>query len=503
MTLRELLAALDGMRAVECPGGAEPAEYADRPVGAVVCDSRAVRNGDVFVAIPGTRSDGHDFVPAAVETGAAAVVVERTVDLPPRRTVPQVVVADARAALSRLAHARNGFPGRTLSVTGITGTKGKTTTAFLLRSILRAAGRMTGLLGTVEYDLLGRCIPAPLTTPDAAGLADHLAEIRRKGGDSAVMEVSSIALDQGRTAEIDFAAAVFTNLTGDHLDYHGTMEDYLVAKARLFADLAPGRPAVLNADDGAAVKLASRTKGRVIWYSLSAPADVVAESVRVDSTGSRFRLRFAGGEPLAVHSRLVGLHNVSNCLAAAGAAWGLGVEPEVIVEGLQNAPAVPGRLEPVACDRGFAVLVDYAHTDDSLDRVLSALRPLTTGRILTVFGCGGDRDRTKRPRMAAVAERRSDRVIVTSDNPRTERPEDIIAEVVLGISPAGLPKLRVEPDRRAAISAAISEARPGDVVLIAGKGHEDYQIIGTTKLPFDDRLVAAECLGRPAMAAGA
>jgi UDP-N-acetylmuramoyl-L-alanyl-D-glutamate--2,6-diaminopimelate ligase len=307
------------------------------------------------------------------------------------------------------------------------------------------------------------------------------------------MEVSSIALDQGRTDGLDFAAGVFTNLSGDHMDYHRTPENYLKAKTRLFAGLTGSAAAVLNADDAASVKIARRTASRIVWYSLTGPADVFAADVVVDRSGSRFELH-AGGKSTTIRTPLVGEHNVSNCLAAAGAAIALGLDWNAITEGLRTAPPVPGRLEPVPSDRGFSVLVDYAHTDDSLARVLAALRPLTAGRILCVFGCGGDRDRTKRPRMAAAAEKGADLIFVTSDNPRTENPAMILAEILGGFSPAGRARVVVDADRRGAIGAAIAAARAGDVVLIAGKGHEDYQIIGTTKIRFDDREVAAEFL---------
>ena len=484
MRLSELMGALDAARI----GGA-----GDPVVGRVVCDSRQVRPGDVFVAIPGTKIDGHRFAADAARAGAAAVVGQRAIPELPAE-LPRFTVADPRRALPRLCHARHGFPAAGMKIVGITGTKGKTTTSFIVRSVLQTAGMRPGLLGTVVYDLLSRCEPAPLTTPDAAGIAECFAELRAAGGDSAVMEVSSIALDQGRTDGLDFAAAVFTNLSGDHLDYHGTMENYLLAKARLFEGLAPGRTAVLNADNEWSVPVARRTPAQLCWFSLCGKADVWADRISVTGSGTRFLLHVEGASAV-IQTRLVGRHNVANCLAAAGAALAIGIGFDTVAEGLRRAPAVPGRLEPVDAGQDFTVLVDYAHTDDSLAKVLAALRPLTAGRLMVVFGCGGDRDRTKRPRMAAAAEAGADRVFVTSDNPRTERAEDIIGEILSGFTPAGLRKVAIDADRRSAIGAALAEARPGDVVLIAGKGHEDYQILGTTKIHFDDREVARECLG--------
>jgi UDP-N-acetylmuramoyl-L-alanyl-D-glutamate--2,6-diaminopimelate ligase len=496
MRLSELvrsLGDLGGMGEPQC------LDFADVEIARVVCDSRQVRKGDLFVAIPGTKADGHEYALKAIEAGASAVAGTREVDAAGH--VPQILVPDARKALAVLSHAVLGHPSAGMTLVGITGTKGKTTTSYIARSILRAAGYKPGLIGTVVYDTLRRTVPAPLTTPDAAGLAECFAELRSAGGDSAVMEVSSIALDQGRSDGLEFSSAIFTNLSGDHLDYHGTMEDYCDAKAKLFSGLGRERVAALNADNEWSIRVARKTRCRIMWYSVGALADVWADDARIDATGSRYRINWAG-RSATVSTGLVGEHNIANGLGAAAAALGMGLDFGAVVEGLCKAPAVPGRLEPVKCGQDFAVLVDYAHTDDSLAKVLAALRPLTPGRLLALFGCGGDRDRTKRPRMAAAAEAGADLVFVTSDNPRTESPVAIVNEILAGFSKDGMRRVRVNTDRRGAIGDILAEARPGDVVLLAGKGHEDYQIIGTTKIPFDDRLVAAEWLGLRRGAAG-
>ncbi len=497
LNLSELLS-----RAGVPSGGMSPRE--DVKVLSLSDDSRQVRPGGCFVAVRGTRADGHRYVAAAIAAGAAAVVAEETVSVPPH--VALVRVRDSREALARLAAAFHGLRGATgpvLKLVGVTGTNGKTTVTWMLRSILRAAARHPALIGTVEYDLGGGALRAPLTTPGAIDLCRMLSEARAGGADFALMEVSSHALDQRRTDGLRFDAAVFTNLTGDHLDYHGDMAAYAKAKRRLFASLDTGAVAVLNSDDPESLNMAESTVAPVIFYGIDAAhAQVQAKRIELGIRDTRFTL-----ESRTMQAELccpfVGLHNVQNALAAAATAEGLGIEPGAIVDGLRGLAGVPGRLERVDADGcPFAVFVDYAHTDDALRNVLTALRPVTRERLICVFGCGGDRDRPKRPRMARVVEELADLAIVTSDNPRTEDPRAIIDEILKGIARPNGAGVLVEADRRAAIAVALDEARPGDTVLIAGKGHENYQLVGGKTLDFDDVLVAREYLNASAVSAG-
>jgi len=482
MKLNELAERLAGSR-VEGPGDVE--------VLRAVQDSRRVRAGDLFVAMPGLKVDGHEFVGKALAAGARAAVVERPLDLP--GGPPLLVVPDARAALSVCAHALLGDPTAHLTVCGVTGTNGKTTTTYLVRSILQRAGRRTGLLGTIRYLLGRREVDAQMTTPDADELAGCFAEMVAGGLDSAVMEVSSHALHQGRAAGIRFKVAAFTNLTREHLDYHKTMREYAKAKCILFEGLAPDAVAVANSDARWSRTVVKATRARKLWYGIKHPADVRPENVGSDVRGSRFTLVTPRGR-VAVHTELPGTYNIYNCLAAAAVAEALQVPLEQISQGIEDVRTIRGRLEQVPTGLPFAVLVDYAHKTEALKQVLATVRHLVRkpGRLVVVFGCGGNRDRQKRPAMAQAAQRLADRVFVTSDNPRNERPEAIIAQIVAGFT--SMKKVTVEPDRRAAIGLALRDARAGDCVIIAGKGHETYQIIGDVKRPFDDAQVAAEVL---------
>lgn len=500
MTLGDLLGGMGGV--LEVRG------RTDVPLSGVVADSRQVAPGHAFVAIRGTAQDGHRFLPDVAARGAAALLVETWPEpLPPGPTV--VRMADTRRAVAEAASVWYGKPSERLDVVGVTGTKGKTTTTYLLESILAAAGRRPGRLGTVDCRFEGRTWPAATTTPDPVGLARLLREMVDAGAESAVMEVSSHALDQRRVDGCRFAGVVFTNLSRDHLDYHGTLERYFEAKARLFRMGA--RFAAVNLDDPHGRRLLERADGRVIPYASERRegALVHPERLAVSSSGIEGWIATPAG-PVTVHSRLVGAFNVSNLAAAAAAAVGLGVPPAAIAEGIAALPGVPGRLEPVPNDRGVTVLVDYAHTSDALEKVLEAANGLARGRVITVFGCGGDRDRGKRPLMGEAAGRASSLAVVTSDNPRGEDPWAIITEIEPGLRGLGLARRTpadlspgewpegvyvVEPDRRAAIRLAVSLARAGDVVLVAGKGHEDYQIVGTVKHHFDDREEAAAALG--------
>ncbi|RMG13917.1 MAG: UDP-N-acetylmuramoyl-L-alanyl-D-glutamate--2,6-diaminopimelate ligase [Planctomycetota bacterium] len=465
------------------------------PVQGVCGDSRRVRAGDVFVAVRGTRVDGARYAAEAVARGAVAVVAERPLA---GLGVPCLVVQDAASALGHLCDRLRGRPSAAVRVTGVTGTNGKTTTSFLLAALFESAGQRCGLLGTVVNRVGGRPRPARMTTPDAPELHEALAAARSAGERDLVMEVSSHALDQRRVAGVRFRCGVFTNLTRDHLDYHGSLERYLDAKARLFELLPADGVAVLNARDPASEVLAARTTAHVLRYDpggarLPAKADVAARVLAEDLSGTELDLRL-GSRRRRLRLPLVGRFNVENALAAATAAWALGCDGEEVLAGLRRAPGVPGRLERVPAPAGPTVLVDYAHTPDALGRVAETLRPLVPagGRLIVVFGCGGDRDRGKRPLMGAAAEAAADLCVVTSDNPRSEEPEAIIAEILAGLR---APKrARVHPDRREAIGAAIAAARPSDLVLIAGKGHEREQIVAGTALPFDDREVAAAAL---------
>ena len=443
----------------------------------VVQDAAAATPGSLFCCVRGSRVDGHDFAAAAVERGAAAILCERPVDVPD--SVPQIRVADSRAAIGPAASAVLGHPSRALTVIGITGTNGKTTAAHLIASILRAAGRETGIIGT----LWGGGPGGPPTTPDATALQARFAELRGEGADAVVMEVSSHALHQHRVDGTRFACAVFTGLTQDHLDYHVTMEDYFAAKAMLFRPELSDR-GVVNADDPYGRRLLEDGGIPLTPYSMSDGG-----SVSVGAIGSEFDWRGR-----RIHLPLGGHFNVLNALAAATACELVGIASEHIALGLSGASAARGRFEPVNAGQPFAVIVDYAHTPDALEQLLGAVRRATDGgRVIVVFGCGGDKDRAKRPLMGAAAARLADVAIVTSDNPRSEDPNAIIDEIVAGAP--GAPFV-VEPDRRAAIAGALSTARDGDVVVIAGKGHETTQTIGDRELPFDDREVALELLER-------
>jgi UDP-N-acetylmuramoyl-L-alanyl-D-glutamate--2,6-diaminopimelate ligase len=438
------------------------------PVTGVQENSRLCEAGDLFVAIPGSRQDGLRYVDDARARGAIAVAAERD----PGGGIPWLKVGRARRAAARLADLIYGDPSRHLALVGVTGTNGKTTTAHLLAQLLPGP---VGTIGTLGASYPGAREATENTTPGPSALRRYLREMVRSGCGGCIMEVSSHGLDQGRVAELRFAAAVYTNLSGDHLDYHGSMEAYASAKASLFEGLDSAAFAVLNGADPACARI--RTRAQVVHFA--------ADEVAPDALGTRFRWR---GRQVRVP--LVGRHNAENSAAALEAACALGADPDECVAALAGVLPVRGRLQPVQT-RPFLVLVDYAHTDDGLEKVLRAAREVTPGRLHAVFGCGGDRDRSKRPRMGAAAARWADRVIVTNDNPRSEEPERIAAEVVSGM---GTRRPDVHLDRRAAIFEAISAARPGDTVLIAGKGHETYQIVGEARLPFDDADVARQAI---------
>ncbi|UCE49162.1 MAG: UDP-N-acetylmuramoyl-L-alanyl-D-glutamate--2,6-diaminopimelate ligase [Phycisphaerales bacterium] len=460
----------------------------------ICVDSRAVRQGDIFVAVKGTACDGHDFIAQAVANGAKYVVCEKNTHYALRNTQYEQIVLDNTAeAPAILAQASNGHPASKLTNLAVTGTNGKTTVAFLVRSIVQQAGLKCGLIGTVIYDTCsGQSHEASLTTPDCLDIAARQAEMIRNGAEYMVIEASSHALSQSRLAQIDFKAAAFTNLAGDHLDYHKTEQDYLAAKTRLFSALAPDSTAVLNKQSPQADVIAGATAADILWYGIENRADLAAHIKSMDTGGTVFEVEYAGVSK-TVRTSLVGLYNVSNCLAAAGLCLSVGFDVETVAAGLSVLEVIPGRLEKVE-GGDFSVVIDYAHTDDALKNVLATLKPLCKGSLRVVFGCGGDRDKTKRPRMARVAERLADYVIVTSDNPRTEDPNAIIEDILAGFENRNSPAISVEPDRRKAIEQAIEAAGSDDIVLIAGKGHETYQVIGTQKFDFSDKEVAEECL---------
>ena len=478
-------------------GAARSGSRAPAAVTDLAYDSRDVRPGVVFFCVPGLQADGHDFAPEAVARGAVALVVERPLDL----GVPQLVVADVRAAMAVAADVFFDRPTRELQVAGVTGTNGKTTTAFLLFAILAAAGRRPGLLGTVESRIGGERRPVTRTTPEAIDLQATFREMLDAGDRSCAMEASSHASALHRLYGVRFACLVFTNLSQDHLDFHETMEAYYEAKRRLFFEPDPDgrRPAAaVNLDDAYGRRLAGELAGPggpLLTFGLAEDAEVRAEELELTVAGASFR---AGG--LRVRSRLRGRFNVENQLAAIAAARLLGIPDEAIVRGVEHVAGVPGRFEAVDEGQPFAVLVDYAHTPDALRNVLEAAREITSGRLVCVFGCGGDRDRGKRPLMGAIAVAVADRVVVTSDNPRSEEPEAIIGEILAGMAPAGA-DVEVEPDRRLAIRLAVSLATEGDVVVIAGKGHEQGQTFADGTVPFSDRQEATDALR--GLAAGA
>lgn len=486
MTLRDLIAQLDNPVATGS---------LDTEIGGLAYDSRKVAPGIAFVALRGGHSDGHQFIPNAIESGAAAIIAEQA---PPDDVkVPWVHVRQSRIALAQAAAALHGHPAKGMSIVGVTGTNGKTTTAFLIHHLLNLGQKRCGLLGTIFYDLGGVQKPATHTTPESLEIQQLLAQMRDNGCRACSMEVSSHALDQHRVHGLPFAAGIFTNLTQDHLDYHGTMEDYFAAKQTLFQTIAdqPKGRIIINSDDSWGRKLITRFEhtGRITKFGFGVGADFRATNIRYDLTGTSFELE-AIGRSFLVRLPLIGDFNVYNALGALAASHALGMNLRESVASLQQSPQVPGRLERITESSKFHVFVDYAHTPDALVNVLRTVKALRPTRIITVFGCGGDRDRTKRPKMAAAAEAGSDICVLTSDNPRTEDPESILADAAKGFT---RPKQHaIIADRKEAIRTALEAARDGDIILIAGKGHEDYQDVQGKKYPFDDRKIGRQMLQR-------
>ncbi len=494
-TLGEMLEDLDGHVEILSRQGAM-----GTAVTGITDDSREVRPGSLFVAVQGERVDGHRFISSAVTAGAGALVCQQeAVGI----TIPSVRVADSRKALGWLGSCFYHHPSSRMRMIGITGTNGKTTTTYVCKALLEALGHSVGLIGTVAYEIGVDTISASHTTPGALALQQLLAKMVDRRCRAVVMEVSSHALAQGRTSGCEYDVAVFSNLTQDHLDFHQTMEEYFQAKLRLFTGLTgtkkPNKRAIINSDDPSGLRIRAVCPAPVWTYGLQRGADLRAERVRLSLAGTRFHAATPAGS-FPVESHLVGEHNVYNVLAAMGVALHEGATPEQVRDAIARVTNVPGRFERILGEQPFTVVVDYAHTEDALVRLLTAAQAVKAGRIITVFGCGGDRDRSKRPKMGRAAVQYSDVVILTSDNPRTENPLSILEEVETGVVDALGQRAHVHyekiPDRRDAIVTAVREARPGDMVLIAGKGHEDYQIIGTTKFHFDDREVAREAIAQ-------
>ena len=460
-------------------------------------DSRKVRRGDCFVAIRGTGTDGHRFLESAIGNGASVVVLEQDSALSDyyflHSGVVKIVVPDSRKALAVMSANYYSHPSRTLTMVGVTGTNGKTTTTHLIKAILEATGQRVGLLGTIEYRIGDEVIPASHTTPESLELNELLARLVTSGCESVSMEVSSHALHQSRVYGLEFDAAVFTNLTQDHLDYHGSMEEYFKAKKILFDSLDHDAVAITNADDAWGMQIAASTKARAFSYGVGEHADVRATDIRLSIEGTSFSLWFKKRQT-TIATPLVGQFNVYNILAASSTGLALGFSTDTVAAAIRSVQRVRGRFERIASPEGWAAIIDYAHTPDALEKCLRTIHDVLPregrGRIITVFGAGGDRDKTKRPLMGSVAGQLSDIIIVTSDNPRTEDPQQIIEDIIAGI-PHGSPVTK-EVDRRTAIHSALRQARSGDVVVVAGKGHEDYQVIGKEKIHFSDREIIEE-----------
>jgi UDP-N-acetylmuramoyl-L-alanyl-D-glutamate--2,6-diaminopimelate ligase len=469
----------------------------DRPISGLAIDSRRVVPGTLFFALPGLRADGASFIDEAVSRGAVAIVAQKLPALPPAK-VTFIQVEDPRAALASVAQRFYQFPDRDMAVVGVTGTNGKTTVTHVLKHLLNGDQKI-GLLGTISYDLGARTVPSFRTTPEALDIFGMMAQMRDAGCRQAVMEVSSHGIDQQRVRGLQFGAAVFTNLTRDHLDYHQTLERYFEVKTRLFTGGTgtPPKVSVVNIDDPYGEKLAAKLNAdvpttRVVTFGESPRAQVRAENVTLNFKNTTFRLVWPGGTH-EVDSPLIGRYNVSNVLAAIATAWGMGRDPFVFLTRLRAFKGVPGRMERIDEGQPFNVLVDYAHTDDALRNALGMLRVITPGRLLVVFGCGGNRDRTKRPLMARAVQDFADFAFATADNPRTEAIGQIFEDMRGGVTSPE--KFTWIDDRRRAISLALDVAKPGDCVLIAGKGHESYQEFADTVFPFDDRQVVRELIG--------
>ncbi|NOU76119.1 UDP-N-acetylmuramoyl-L-alanyl-D-glutamate--2,6-diaminopimelate ligase [Paenibacillus sp. LMG 31458] len=468
---------------------------AETEITGIEADSRKIKTGDLFLCIPGLTADGHDYAPKAIALGASALVTERVLDLP----IPQLVVKDARYAMAALSAHFYGYPSKELKLIGITGTNGKTTSTYLIEKILRDQGFTTGLMGTIQMKIGDTYTEMERTTQESVDLQRSFRQMCEQKTDYCIMEVSSHALELGRVKGVHFRSGIFTNLTQDHLDYHKTMDAYAAAKGLLFSRLGNGfsddlkerQYAILNADDAASQTFSNLTAAQIITYGIENECDVRATNIRITAQGTEFKLISFAGEAF-FRMKLVGKFNVYNALGSIAAALAEGIPLEAIRNSLEDITVVDGRMEVVNEGQDYLVLVDYAHTPDGLENALSTVRDFAEGKVITVFGCGGDRDRTKRPLMGKVTAKYSDYLYVTSDNPRTENPDAILADIVPGLKEVNYPKEQYEliVDRKKAIQKAIEGAGPKDVILIAGKGHETYQDVMGVKHDFDDRLVA-------------
>lgn len=463
----------------------------DREITGIYTDSRSVCPGSVFVALQGHAADGMNFIPQALDKGASVVISHQPVPLDQQKPgVCYLHSSQPQALLRKIVQRFYGPTSARVKCVGVTGTNGKTTTAYLLAFLLKSSGHVPGMIGTIAYHIGDETYPSANTTPGFVEMHQWLSKMFQRQADYCVMEVSSHALDQGRVDLIDFSCAVFTNLTDEHLDYHKTKEDYFQAKARLFTGLSSHAYAVINVDDPYGRRLVKMSKGKIFTYAIDHPADVKAEDCRFSIKGTCFNVRCLN-RIYPFETALIGRHNVENLLAGIAAALSQGISMETIQQAIRHFSSVKGRLEKVETGRDFSVIIDYAHTPDALEKILKTVRAVTHQKIFLIFGCGGDRDRTKRPKMGRIAGELADHTIVTSDNPRTEDPQSILDEIVPGFESRNF---EVIVDRREAIAKALKTAKPGEVILIAGKGHEDYQILKTGKIPFDERVIVKECL---------
>ncbi len=500
MKLKKIIENLDRVKKVEGKAFVE--------VRGVSCDSKTVKDGYLFVAVKGSRLDGRDFINEAIDRGACAVVLEEEkCSLRAfRRGATFIYIEDARLALSEIARDFYGDVSNAMQLIGITGTNGKTTTTYLIESLFKSKNKKTGVIGTVNYRFGNRLIPAFNTTPGILDLYSLLSSMKKQKIKNCILEVSSHSLEQGRVDSLSFDIAIFTNLTSEHMDYHETIENYLLSKLKLFTKIKDGGTAIINKDDTCSEKIIERVrlekKANVITYGIGKDADVCAMDISCSFKGLKFKLLVEAkprphgrgfASTIDIESRLIGRHNVYNILASAACGIAMGMTLAEIAKGIEGLTELPGRLEAIDCGQDFSVFVDYAHTENGMENVLLALKELNPKRILTVFGCGGDRDRSKRPDMGRVCSEFSDRIFITSDNPRNEEPMDIINEIIKGI-PAKKNNYEIEEDRFRAIEAALKEAQRGDIVLVAGKGHETYQIFKNTTLPFDDREAVKKIL---------
>jgi len=487
MKLKKLIEVLDPYRVLN---------FHDFAIKGVACDSKSVKEDFIFIAIKGLAQDGHCFIDEAIKRGAKAIIsqIGTSESKQQAEQIPEncswISVPDTRIALAKLAAQFYGQPSKKLKVIGITGTNGKTTVSYLIENLLNQAGKQTAVIGTINYRFKDKVIPARNTTPGPLEIQSLLAKIKEGGINYLVMEVSSHALDQERVNGINFSCAIFTNLTHDHLDYHSNMDSYFKVKAKLFKGMPTDAYSIINIDDTYGRQLLDLTKSKIVTYGLTKAASVTARDIRFDINATTFTALTPQAD-LLIKSKLIGRHNIYNMLAALSFASTVDLEPDIIIKAIEKFKFVPGRLERIDCGQGFFVFVDYAHTDDALKNVLLTLRGLTKKRIIVVFGCGGNRDKAKRPKMGKVACELADFVIVTSDNPRNEEPNDIIKDIIRGITTKNY---KIIPDRKAAIFQSLKMARGQDIVLIAGKGHENCQIFKDRTIHFDDREVVRECL---------